>query len=74
MNTVKYKEKILYLQQQAYLSEEINDYHYVAFAKDEDENEYLVKWPIINEDAEDEEWTCNWKDYEVKPLYIEKEQ
>lgn len=42
---------------------------YQALAEDDQENEYLVMWNIINEDCEDESEACDWTKYTVQELF-----
>lgn len=42
--------------------------HYQAVGEDEDENEYMIKWPITNKYADDDIDACDWNQFTVKKL------
>lgn len=56
----------LALYNQPYLHGTHEQPFYEAHAYDLDENEYLLRFEIINPEAEDESDRCNWNNYMVR--------
>lgn len=82
--TFKYQDKFLTLTQEPYADtdftsqEEVVDEHgyaelvnqcvYFAHAIDEEEEEYKVRWEIIDHEAEEECDACDWDIYTIRKL------
>lgn len=73
--TVAYKDMALKLVQQAHVADD--GFKYQAIAVDDDEQEYLVTWPVkdfyLDSDEEfplpeDESEACDWHVYTVRKL------
>lgn len=72
--TVKYKDKTLWLQQEAYADGAKDTIHYEAIAKDDEGIEYRVIWDVCDnwQDYDEECDHCNWEVYTVHRLgYVE---
>lgn len=67
--SVEYKGKVLWLQQEAYITALIGQskYECIALAEDDD-YEYEVSWDIVDFQCEDESDACDWEVYDVKIL------
>lgn len=73
--TVEYKNKELTIMQAPYLEHCIfgdgnmlsGDY-YIAQAEDEDEQEYMIYWEVVDDLCEDESDACDWDVYAVKEI------
>ena len=67
--TVEYKGKTLTIKQSPYLNyNTVMGDHYKSMAEDEEGNEYIVRWDIINPDCEDESDACDWQDYQIEEI------
>lgn len=65
---VEYKGKTLSLTQYPYINYHNTKDYYISHAVDDEENEYMVYWNIINDNAEDESDCCDWENYEVAQI------
>jgi hypothetical protein len=66
---VPYRDRFIKMSSQAQVCDDGNFYE--AHALDEDENEYMIYWPVINHnyhDGGDESDACDWDDYEITKL------
>jgi hypothetical protein len=69
MQTINHNDKTLTLVQQPYISD--CGAFYQAHAKDDDDNTYLVKWAVTNDDpdnCDDESDMCDWDVYTVSEI------
>ncbi len=66
--TVQYKGLELTLMQQPYIEGSFVNPAYWAYAIDDDEGEYEIKWKITNPDCIDESEACDWTKYQVRKL------
>jgi hypothetical protein len=69
--TVEYNGKTLTITQQPYIDTYFadGDQRAMYFATAEDgENEYEIRWEIINEETEDESEACDWDIFRVRLL------
>lgn len=68
--TVRFEGKEYALTQNAYIDTDFslnwNPSIYTAHAIDEEENDYKVKWEIINHESNDESDACDWTDCTVE--------
>lgn len=55
--TVNHNGMILTLQQHAFA---YDDYYYRAHAKNANDEDYIIAWPIVNFETENEDETCDW--------------
>lgn len=70
MNKIQYQDKTLTLIEEAHCDVGINvDYQWMAYATDEEENEYIVTWQEKEEfDGVDCSEACDWDNYEIIEL------
>lgn len=76
MKTVTHKTKELTLESDAFYDWNGADTYYSAYARDEYDNRYLVRWEILdtyrehmsNEEDVGEDEACDWNAYTVKAL------
>jgi len=70
--TVQHNGKELTITEQPYPHTAVDNYIvsdcYQAIAEDDEGNEYMVRWDIIDSDAEDESDACDWEKYSVKAV------
>lgn len=70
--TVDHQGRLLTIMQNPYASSDIGtEDYYEALAIDDQENEYLVYWKVLDHEEipEDESEMCDWEKYEVKKLH-----
>lgn len=60
--------KILTLKDDAFIDGTYDDQYYTAFATDENDNDYKIRWEIINTETENEDECCDWDDFAVTEL------
>jgi hypothetical protein len=71
--TVNYKGLDLKLMQEPYINDQMlsgvqRRCVYEALAIDDNDDEYMVTWNVINLDCEDESEACNWDKFTVTAL------
>lgn len=56
---IEWEGKTLKTTQNPYVNDEGNQY--LAHAIDENENEYIIAWEVINNETTDESEACDWE-------------
>lgn len=62
------EELTVYLTQDAFPSGTPGNEYYEAHAIDKDDNEYVMRWPVIDSQCEDASDACDWDDYTIRKL------
>ncbi|MFB7817401.1 hypothetical protein ACFC0X_24930 [Paenibacillus chitinolyticus] len=55
---ITWEDQVLKTTQDPYVSDDGDTY--IAHAVDEQNNEYIIKWEVIDHETDDESSACNW--------------